>query len=393
MKTRAGSGLAKKGVLFVTHSAQLSGAELVLRDICICHKNAQVLLFENGPLRGYMEAAGLHVIVADRMTRLAQIRREGRIAVGIPLLVTMLRAISQVARTARRHRLVYASSQKAFAVAALAAPLARRPLIWHLHDIMTREHFGSRQIRLAIALANRFAVRVIVPSRAAAEAFSAAGGHGRKVRVVANGVSVPAGTGSLDRGELRFQLGLPAGFLLCVVGRLARWKGQHVVLEALKSLPRARCVIAGDALFGEDDYVAELRRWAAAPELRDRVCFLGHRIDAARLMRASDVVVHTSVRPEPFGRVIVEAMLCRTPVVVADGGGVREILGDDLAAMMYPAGDAAALANLLRTFQEGRGDIPRLVELGAERAERLFSVRRMRRDVDSVIAKLLEEGA
>jgi glycosyltransferase involved in cell wall biosynthesis len=381
---------SKPQILFVTHSAQISGAELILYDLVRDgFATSQILLFEDGPLKGYLEAAGLQVTTGDRLDGVARVRRDGTLRIDIPFFRSMSRAIAQIARMARQHHLIYASSQKAFVAAAFAASLARRPLIWHLHDIMTREHFGTKQIRIAISLANRVAARVIVPSRAAAEAFSDAGGLSKKLRVVPNGVSVPAGTRSLDRNRLRVELDLPKGFLICVVGRLAPWKGQQVMLEALASLPDAQCIIVGDALFGESAYAEELRRLVTVLGLGNRVRFLGHRSDVPHLIRASDIVVHTSVMPEPFGRVIVEAMLCGTPVAATRSGGVPEILGECLDALLYPPGDAVTLANLLASFREGRSCETQLINKGMERAQRLFSVERMRRNINCVVLEAL----
>jgi glycosyltransferase involved in cell wall biosynthesis len=377
-------------ILFVDHCAQLSGAELVLLDLVRDYPlSSEIFLFEDGPLRSHMEAAGLRATVGNHLEALSRIHRDGNLTVDLPFLRAMSSVISQIARMARKHKLVYANSQKAFVAAAFAAPLARRKLIWHLHDILTGEHFGARQIRIAVELANRVAARVIAPSQAVADAFSAAGGQSKRVRVVPNGISVPDGTRSLNRDRLRVELGLPRGFLVCVVGRLSPWKGQHVMLEAMASLPDAQCIIVGDTMFGEVAYADELRRLVNVLEIGDRVHFLGHRADVPRLMRASDIVVHTSVKPEPAARVLTEAMLCGTPVAATRSGGTPEILGEGLGGMLYPAGDVAALASLLQTFQEGRFCRIQLVNQGLERAERLFSVERMRRDIHSVISELL----
>jgi len=377
-------------VLFVSHCSQLSGAELILCDIVNAGFSAStVFLFEDGPLRGHLEGAGLRVTIADHIAGLSRIRRNGSLAVALPLLRVMIRTIMKLARSARTHDLIYANSQKAFVISAFAAAITRRPLVWHLHDIMTQDHFGKKQIWLATRLANAFAARVIVPSQAAAGAFVTAGGHGRKVRVVPNGVSVPADTCQLTRNALRTELGLPGGFLIGVVGRLAPWKGQHVMLDALTTLPDATCIIVGNAMFGEHAYAEKLRRQVDALQLGDRVRFLGYRSDVPRLMRAADIVVHTSVKPEPFGRVLVEAMLCGTPVAASNSGGVPEILGDNADALLYKAGSAADLANLLRGFKADADRAASLAVAGRQRAERLFSVGRMQQRVSSVILGLI----
>ena len=69
-------------------------------------------------------------------------------------------------------------------------------------------------------------------------------------------------------------------------------------------------------------------------------------------MRALDVVVHASVEPEPFGRVVAEAMACGRAVVASDAGGVREIAKDGENALLHPCGDAAALAERIERLAD-----------------------------------------
>jgi len=73
----------------------------------------------------------------------------------------------------------------------------------------------------------------------------------------------------------------------------------------------------------------------------------GFRSDIADVMSALDIVVHTSVRAEPFGRVILEGMLLGKPVVATDAGGVPEMIVDGETGFLTPPGDAAALADRL----------------------------------------------
>ena len=181
-----------------------------------------------------------------------------------------------------------------------------------MHDIISSEHFGLAQRSVQVFLANHIATRVIVPSTASATAFIAAGGRPDIVEVIANGID-----GTQDLGEpnqLRVRLGLPAGNLVGVFSRLAPWKGQHVLLQALVRTSAVHCLIVGDALLGEDAYAANLRTMVDELGLSDRVHSLGHRNDIPELMRAVDVVVHPSIDPEPFGRTLVEAMLAGVPI-------------------------------------------------------------------------------
>jgi glycosyltransferase involved in cell wall biosynthesis len=273
-------------------------------------------------------------------------------------------------------------------LAALAAFVARRPLVWHLHDILAKPSFGDAQIRLVAWLARRFATRIIVPSWAVAEALVTAGGPSSRLKVVANGLdAVP---GAIDVADLRRDLRLPSGFIVGVFSRLAPWKGQHVVLQALSALPDAHCIVAGDALFGETDYRAELHRLAETLGVSHRVTFLGHRNDVPRLMRAVDVVVHPSIQPEPFGRTIVEAMLARVPVIAAYGGAVSDILDTGEAGLLVPPGDVQSLVDALRSIGNDPGGISAMTERAHDRARERFGTDAMRRSIDAILRETLE---
>ena len=180
-------------VLFVDHASRLSGAELVLLDVVQAFKGSSAFLFEDGPLRPALAALGITPILPEAKADFADIKRDRSLWRSLPHVAGLARMVLQLAAAARRSDLVYANSQKAFVLAAPACALVRRKLVWHLHDIMSTDHFGAGQIKLTIALANRFAARVIVPSHAAAAAFEAAGGEAPLLRVVPNGVDTPEG--------------------------------------------------------------------------------------------------------------------------------------------------------------------------------------------------------
>ena len=272
------------------------------------------------------------------------VRRDSNLLAAAPLLGRLVGVTAELARRAARYDVLYANSQKAFVLAALAARWSGRALIWHLHDIIDSAHFGAAQRRLQIGLANRWTTRVVVPSSAAARAFIAAGGRPELVQVVANGLEMSPSPSPPSRAAL----GLPEGPLFGVFSRLAPWKGQHVALEALADLPGAQCVIVGSALFDEGAYEAQLRAQAAQPAFAGRVHFLGQRADIGALMQAVDVVVHPSIHPEPFGRTLVEAMRVGRPVIATDTGAAAEILEGGRAGSLVPPSDALALATTLR---------------------------------------------
>ncbi len=125
------------------------------------------------------------------------------------------------------------------------------------------------------------------------------------------------------------------------------------MIEALTHCPEdVVALLIGDALFGEQDYVQQLQAQVADLNLKHRVKFLGFRDDVQSLMTVCDLVTHTSTVAEPFGRVIVEAMLCGTPVVATQAGGAKELVEPGKTGWLVAPGDAMELASVINACKE-----------------------------------------
>jgi glycosyltransferase involved in cell wall biosynthesis len=141
-------------------------------------------------------------------------------------------------------------------------------------------------------------------------------------------------------------------FAVLLPGRLTRWKGQSVLIDALallksaNKLGRIHAILAGDAQ-GRDAYEAELQKAIADAGLSDRVRIAGHIGDMAAAYAASDVVLSTSTEPEAFGRVAAEASAMAKPVIASDHGGARETVLPGATGLLVPPGDARALADAI----------------------------------------------
>jgi glycosyltransferase involved in cell wall biosynthesis len=378
--------MGSERVLFVDHTGQIGGAELILLDVVAGRENSSAFLFEDGPLVKALAERKLKLIISKWGRGLSQFRRDSKWLAAAPLVGRLAAIVKEIALASRSHDVVYANSQKAFVLAAIANVFVRHPLIWHLHDIISPEHFGAMQRRMQVMLANARATKVIVPSQAAASAFIAAGGKRELIEIVPNGLALPPEPRTA--AELRQSLGLPQGPLVGVFSRLAAWKGQHVLLEALTGLPDVRCIVAGDALFGEQAYAAELKQMVLACGLADRVRFLGHRDDVPKLMKAVDVMVHPSIDPEPFGRTLVEAMLARVPVIATDAGAAPDILEGGKAGTLVPPNDARALARAIASVLARPESLDGQLAYASLRAQAEYSVTQMLEAIGLVIRKL-----
>lgn len=370
-------------VLFVDQSADLGGAELCLLDIASAWRNkCQVVLFDQGPFQRVLSERSVDVSVIP-LGRASRTSRDSKLGGYLQAGPATMCAAFKLASVARKFDLVYANSQKAFIVGALAARIARKPCIWHLHDILTASHFSSAARQIGVHFANTHARRVIANSEASAAAFRNAGGDSTKLDVIHNGFHTEHFRRNLSQAsaELRGELNCGAAPLIGSFSRLARWKGQHVILEALVRLPETHLVLVGAPLFGEESYAEELQQRVQALGLADRVHFLGFRKDIATLMAGVDVVIHSSTSPEPFGRVIVEAMLVGRPVIASAAGGVRELIAHNENGLLTEPGDARGLSDIIEWLQRN----PQRCNEIAQRAQHLAM---QRFGLDAILARL-----
>lgn len=340
-------------ILFLDQSGKPGGAELCLADIAKPYgQTCRVGLFADGSFKTLLEQQQTPVQVL--LNQPIQVRKESSLLQGLSSLGQLIPLIAKVAQLSRSYDLIYANTQKALVIGALASAISRRPLVYHLHDILSDQHFSRTNRRVAVGLANQFAALVIANSKASQSAFIHSGGRADKVAVVYNGFDPERyQISAWERQQLRQSLGLDDRFVVGHFSRLSPWKGQHVLIEALTHCPDVTAILVGDALFGEQSYAEQLHQQVTRLGLSNRVRFLGFRSDVPPLMAACDLVAHTSTAPEPFGRVIVEAMLCGTPVVAAAAGGAIELVEPEKTGWLTPPGNSLDLASIInQSYQQ-----------------------------------------
>jgi glycosyltransferase involved in cell wall biosynthesis len=270
-----------------------------------------------------------------------------------------------------------------------AARLLGLPIIAH-----ARAEARGGLGRVARRLAGSFD-RVIAISRHVAATLPRAGVPVHRVAQIYDGIDLSAVREAAQASsEVRALLRVPPdAFLVLMAGNLKRWKGQHVLLEAVGLLPpgkreRVRVMFAGAAPLMEEPYAVELHELAARLGLTAQVHWLGTRGDVPALMAASDVVVHASIQPEPLGLVVVEAMALGTPVVASKLGGPAETITPGAGLLIDPA-RPAELAQALQTLLEDASLRRSLAERGRVRAE-AFSIQQNVAAIEQEYAKVLQ---
>ncbi|MBI3999904.1 MAG: glycosyltransferase [Candidatus Omnitrophica bacterium] len=197
------------------------------------------------------------------------------------------------------------------------------------------------------------------------------------------------------RTEERNSFGLNAKTkVITLVGRLVPWKGHEVFLKALERAvhknPDVHGLILGHDASPNEEYLLKLKHLASDLGIAAHVTFLPWREDVWPVYAASDVVVHASTQPEPFGFVILEAMFAGKPVIATRGGGVTDLVVDGETGYLIPPDDTEQLANAIQSLTSNHHLACQFAEKGKTRAEELFQIERNAERVQEVYERILK---
>ena len=381
-------------ILFFDHTAQWSGGEISLYNL-VTHLDSTrfrpvVVLFADGPLREKLDEAGIKTRVVPLDASVSQTRKDEMNAASVLKLKQvgatwkLMRRLRRIARS-EGAAVIHCNSLKSDVIGGIAGRLAGVPVVWHVRDRIAEDYLPAPIARVFRALARRIPSRVIAVSGAALETLHLP---------AARGIAVHNGTVFENFDALSthapFENSAP---IFGIVGRLTRWKGQHIFLRAAAlvrgQMPQARFQIVGAALFGEADYEAELRELSAQLGLEGSVGWLGFRRDVPAVVARMDALVHASTTGEPFGQVLIEGMAAARPVIATNGGGVPEIVLDGQTGILVPMDDAPALAEAMLALARDPIRARKMGESGRARVKSDFTIEATARRVEAVWAELI----
>jgi glycosyltransferase involved in cell wall biosynthesis len=222
---------------------------------------------------------------------------------------------------------------------------------------------------------------VICISDAVRTNFEARGMRHLRLITIPNGLDPSDMSVSIEPSAIFREFGLPpTKRLVGIVGNIKEWKGQEVVVRAMARLadrhPDVICLLIGDSSQSSLGYRNRVERLIADSGLTNRISLIGYRANVPDYVNALDVLIHASIEPEPFGRVVLEGMALRKPVIGARGGGVPEIIQHGKTGLLYTPGSDSELADCLSLLL-GDDDLRRSMgEAGYARLVSDFSIER-----------------
>jgi glycosyltransferase involved in cell wall biosynthesis len=281
--------------------------------------------------------------------------------------------------------IVITNTVRAHVVASKPTVSAGIPLIWIMHD----DTFPAWILKRFIRLPNH----IFTCSKYIADLTASAAENKmkRKIEVLLNGVDLKKVAAEPKKRTANT-------VTIGTVGRLVPWKGQEFLILAMRELikkhPNLSCVIVGktEKTRESKEYLKKLKDIVEEHSLSDHVEIIENATDIQNHMRRFDIFVHTATKPEPFGRVIIEAMASATPVVANPLGGPAEIIDDGVDGFLIPSSNTEVLVDRIRQLIENE----KLAELFAinalEKIRERFTLDKSVEKLEDTIRNILEKN-
>jgi glycosyltransferase involved in cell wall biosynthesis len=369
-------------VLVLGHTAELGGAEIGMVSMArYLPADVHVVLIEDGPLVQRLQAVGAAVEVHDLAAALRPPRRTR------DDLVRYARGLAALRRTildrVAHHGadVVLLNTLRVVRLAAACGLPRSVRCVTMLRDGLRPPHISRRD-----AVVDQFAVDAVSRAVVANSGWTRGELVTRRPSFV-----VPPFVAADFFDTPRTPVGDADELRVLLLGRMAHWKGQLLGLRALAAVRTSRrlsVTVAGGTWFGETAHQERIRDFARAhPELRIDVP--GHVDEVVALIDRHDVLLHTSLLPEPFGQVVVQGLTRGRIVVAADTGGPAEVITSGHDGLLFRTGDEADLTRTLQQVAAGGPLLGAMCENAVDTAQAYHPKRtaeRLQSALDQVVA-------
>jgi glycosyltransferase involved in cell wall biosynthesis len=376
-------------ICFISHSARLGGAEIVLLETVEVLKDrgidCSMLVPENGAL--CEELRRINVPFSVIPYGLWMTTSKQNIWLKLKYAVRHIVTIPAILWKIKRWKcdVVY-SNTVSVCVGALAAAIARLPHIWHIHEFGFEDHglifvFGNN---ISYSIMNKISSLYICVSKAVASKYSKYIASNKIKTIYCSMHRMRDKRPEPD--TVIIEMPTRREQLRCViVGSVVEGKGQEEAVSAIAELTSsgvsAELLIIGRTYPG---YGERLKEIVSRLRLDGRIVFLGHVDNPLPYVQSSDIVLVCS-KLEAFGRVTVEAMFAGKPVIGAQSGGTAELITDGVNGLVYDLGDPKSLAGKIQYLYENKEAAMRIGQNGKVWAEEMFTKERYSKELLDIL--------
>lgn len=265
-----------------------------------------------------------------------------------------------------------------------AAKITRVKVVAHCRDLLTESLIEKTLWFFQLLIMDR----IITVSESTKNLFKTGKKVPDKVQTIFNGIDLKE-FDYKKKGYSKEELGIwNKGLVIGIIGVFDKCKGHIYLFKAMEmliseGLRNIACLVIGDGR--ERD---ELEAFIVSKNLQGYIKFLDYRTDIPEILQAMDVVVMPSLQ-ESFGRVAVEAMAMKVPVIASRVGGLSETINDGKTGILVPPGDAESLSKAIRFLLENPEIRRKMGEAGRRCVEQRFSIENNVRKTEELYLQLL----
>lgn len=381
-----------KNILFIHQSAEMYGSDKTLL-LLIRHINRErfcpvVILPNEGPLKKALELENIEVYIAP-------VIKLHRKMFTPKNMVSLLKQIKQAFRIVNKinenynFEIVY-SNTLAVLLGYLFAKKNRIKHVWHVHEIIESPKIVAKIFRFLLHTKSNFFT--IYNSNATADFWKSSSRKNIDYEVVTNGLEVPSSPLLVNEiVSIRKEIfDVNNEIVIGLVGRINKWKGQFILLEAfsklIKKYPDLRLIFVGSTTENQSYILKELTAKIDAFQIVNQVKIVPFQPDINKIWSAIDIAIVPSVEPEPFGLVAVEAMLAKKPVIASNHGGLTEIVIHEHTGFLVQPNNVTDLVNAIETLVNDEAKRLEMGEKGYVRAVEEFSIYKYVSNIEKILA-------
>jgi glycosyltransferase involved in cell wall biosynthesis len=345
-----------KSILFIHQSAELYGSDKTmlyfLSELDKTKYFPVIVLPFDGPLKMELEKNNIKVIIAPVLKLYRNMFTPKN-------LIKFFREYNQGIRVLDKlneeynFKLVYSHTLAAL-IGIIFARKRKIKHLWHVQEIIAKPKVFNLGFKKILSLKSNH--KVVYDSIATMN-FWIKGNNSleAKSEAVWNGIetnNIPTFSETeIKEVREKFFLSNDDEIIIALVGRINSWKGQQLLLNAFNILSETnkniKLVYLGSAPPNQEIFEIDLKNKIKEFNLEERVIIIPFQNEITKFWNAIDIAVVPSTEPEPFGMVVIEAMLAKKPVVASNHGGPTEIVIDKHTGFLFEPNNFESLANAL----------------------------------------------
>ena len=370
-----------KNILFIHQSAELYGSDktllLLLKNLDKNKFKPIVLLPFDGPLKEALENENIEVVIAPVLKLYRKLFTPKNL---IGFFKDIKAAFKIVNELHKKHQftLIY-SNTLAVLLGIMFAWKNNIKHLWHVHEIIEKPSLFKKAFVGLLSLKSN--THIVYNSQATKVFWELNKSIINKGVVIWNGIEIntpESSTSELFDIRKNLFLAQPNEIILALVGRISRWKGQMILLDAFNNLVQKneniKLVFVGAPPPNQEKFQEDLEERIASFKLNDKVLIIPFQNEIHKIWQAIDIAVVPSTEPEPFGMVAIEAMLAHKPIVASNHGGLTEIIENNATGFLVTPNSVQDLVIALEKLIQNELLRKEMGEKGYLRVTTAFSV-------------------